>query len=178
MKKLTASALLLGVIGLAFNLSAQEEQTAEVKRFFFGGELTVLDQGVSASSVTFGFLLFHNNRWNIRNHIAFSAARIHNKDAQEYDILNLNEKISIGSITRNGLFRYYGYFEGGFGVYGTESKELFTLPLMFHFGLGGGLDIFARDTLSFFIEMGARQYIVDAQWLFKPAITAGLRVYF
>jgi hypothetical protein len=163
----------------SFNAFAQDEKSIDTRRFLFGAALSVLpDGGGSGGSFEFGFLLFHNEIRDIRNHIVINSPHIHDDDGVDNEILNINEKISIGGITQNGLFRSYGFIEGGIGFYETESKELFTTPLAYNFGFGFGLDIFIHDTTSFLIEGGINEHIVDTQWLFMPKITIGARVYF
>jgi hypothetical protein len=91
----------------------------------------------------------------------------------KYNMLNLYERISGGSITRNGLFRPYGFIEGGVGFYETETKEFFEMPLTFNYGL----DIFIREETSFVIEVALNHYKTDEQWLLLPKMTIAARVY-
>jgi hypothetical protein len=88
---------------------------------------------------------------------------MHDADGVKKTIFNLNEKISVGGITRNGLLRPYGFVEGGIGFYETETNELSKMPLAYNFGFGFGLDIFVRDHTSFLIEGGINEHIVDKQ---------------
>jgi hypothetical protein len=173
--------LFLLAIGISFNLSAlfaQEENSSDVKHFSSGAALSFLpDGGGSGGFFEFGFLIFHNEKWDIRNHVLIGSASMHDDDNVKIIIFNFNEKISIGGITRNGLFRPYGFAEGGVGFYETGTKELFQMPLTYNFGFGFGLDIFVRDSTSFLIEGGVNYHIVDTQWLFMPKITAGVRAY-
>jgi hypothetical protein len=171
--------LFLLAIGVSLNLFAQEENPSDVKPFSFGAALSFLpDGGGSGGFFEFSFLLFHTKRWDIRNHIFIGSARMHDDDQVKNTLFNLNEKISIGEITRNGLFRPYGFVEGGVGFYETETKELSEMSLTGNFGFGFGLDIFVRDTTSFLIEGGVNEHIMDTQWLFMPRITIGVRSYF
>ncbi|MDR1094979.1 MAG: hypothetical protein LBL31_01175 [Spirochaetaceae bacterium] len=170
--------LFLLAMGISFNLFAQEGNVSDVKHFSFGAALGFLpDGGGSASFFEFGLLLFHNEKWDIRNHVFIGGARMHDDDNEDNIIFNLNEKISFGGITRNGLFRPYGFVEGGVGFYETETKKLSEMPLAYNFGFGYGLDIFVRDNTSFLVEVGINEHILDKQWLFMQKITIGARAY-
>jgi hypothetical protein len=170
--------LLLLVMGVSLNLFAQEENPSDVKGFSFGSAISFLpDGGGSGAYFECGFLIFHNEKWDIRNHVFIGAARMYDDDGIKNIVFNLNEKISIGGITQNGLFRPYGFIEGGVGFYETKTKDLFNMPLTYNFGFGFGLDIFIRNDISFLIEGGINEYIMDKQWLFMPRITIGVRSY-
>jgi hypothetical protein len=171
--------LFLCVMGISFNAFAQDENSMSTKRFSYSGALSFMpDGGGSGIALGFGFLLSHNEIRDIRNHISINAPHIHDYNGVDNIILNLNEKISVGSITQKGLFRPYGFIEGGIGFYGTETKELFKTPLAYSFGTGFGLDIFIHDTTSFLIEGGIDEHILDTEWIFMLKMTIGTRVYF
>jgi hypothetical protein len=80
----------------------------------------------------FGFLIFHNEKWDIRNHIFIGSVNIYDDDNIKNIIFNINEKITIWAITQNGLFRPYGFFEGGLGLYETKTKKLTQTPLAYN----------------------------------------------
>jgi hypothetical protein len=178
--------LFLLVAGISLNLFAQEGSSSEVKRFSFGAGLNISQSGVG-SVLEFGFLIFHNERMDIRNHISLGATSIgasyigepytYGDDGMKYNMLNLYERISVGSITRNGLFRPYGFIEGGVGFYETETKEILEMPLTFNYGLGYGLDIFVREETSFVIEAAVNRYKTEEHWLFLSKMTVAARVY-
>ncbi|MDR1231363.1 MAG: hypothetical protein LBK61_08175 [Spirochaetaceae bacterium] len=173
--------LFLLVAGISFNLFAQEENPPDVSRFSWGTALDYLPEGSgSGACFEFGFLIFHNDKaqWDIRNHVSFGGVRMHDDDGARNIMFYLNEKISSGGITRNGLFRSYGFIEGGVGFYESETKKMSEMPLAYRFGFGFGLDIFIRDDTSFFIESGVNYHIMDAQWLSMPRMTVGLRCHF
>jgi hypothetical protein len=119
---------------------------------------------------------------DIRNHISLGASSIgdpytHGNDGIRHTMFNLYERISTGSITRNGLFRPYGFIEGGVVFYETETKEFFEMPLTFNYGFGYGLDIFIRKESNFVIEAALNHYKTEEHWLLLPKMTVAARVY-
>jgi hypothetical protein len=73
--------LFLCVMGLSINSFAQDGNSTDVKRFSFGGLVSMLpDRGDSAGNLEFGFLLFYNETCDIRNHIYINGTRIHDDD--------------------------------------------------------------------------------------------------
>jgi hypothetical protein len=177
-KKIFLFLFTVGIFLNLFALFAQEETPSDVKHLSSGAALGFLpDGGGSGGFFEFGFLIFHNEKWDLRNHVLIGGAHMHDDDNVENFIFNLNEKISIGSITRNGLFRPYGFVEGGVGFYETETKKMFQMPVTYNFGFGFGLDIFVREDTSSFIEGGVNYHMMDTQRLFMPKITFGGRAF-
>ncbi|MDR2792316.1 MAG: hypothetical protein LBB61_01440 [Treponema sp.] len=166
------TAVFLVILGISFNVFAQDGDSKDVKRFSFGGALGLLPNGYDGG-FEFGFLLFHNTKIDIRNHVYMNSAQIRDGNGADAILFVLDEKISMGNMSQNGLFRSYGYIEGGIGFYENETKKLFKTPLAYNYGFGFGIDIFVRDDTGFLIEGGITNIYVDSQWLFNPKITVG-----
>jgi hypothetical protein len=153
-----------------------EDDGQDTRRFFMGGGVSFTPVSSSEGSGEFSFLLYHNN-FDIRNHFVFRGAGL--KDGpDDYGILTLSEKISVGGITLGGRFRVYGFVEGGAGVYSGNGKKFFTMPLAYTFGGGGGTDIFYTGSGSIYFETGYLGYMLGSTHIGGPFFQIGWRGYF
>ena len=102
-----------------------------------------------------GFVVFQNEVVHIRNEIEFSNGVMIMEDEGVKNFKKVfGNKISLGIISRAGLFRPYGFIEGRVGTSGEELYIPLENPVVWNVGLGTGLDIFATKHWSFFQEMG------------------------
>jgi hypothetical protein len=167
---------------LTFTLFSQEDNEIAIEspnpgRFTFGVGFSYgpkLDMNVDFE---FGFLLFHNNNWDIRNHILFNSYFVKDDDRIENITQNLTEKISFGWVTNSGIFRPYSYIEGGIGFYGNDTKDFWTTPLIYNVGIGIGLEFFLWKYLSFFMEPGLMWYFMDGKNFPVQKLTVGIKYY-
>jgi hypothetical protein len=68
----------LFIAGISINIFAQDGNPADVKRLSCGGALSFLPEGGGlGGALEFGFLIFHNEKWDIRNYIFMSTVRIY-----------------------------------------------------------------------------------------------------
>jgi hypothetical protein len=147
-------------------------------RFSFGfnyGFGPKLDMNAGAE---FEFLIFHNNKLDIRNSIQFNNYLITDEDGIEHFTENLSDKISIGWINYLGLARPYFYFEGGIGFYSNDSKKFWKTPLAYSTGFGIGLDIFVAENMSFSFDTGLLGQFFDKNAFMIQKFNFGLKYYF
>jgi hypothetical protein len=106
------------------------------------------------SVIGFGFVLLNNNKIDIRNQLGFCNGVLIMEDLDmKYYKKTLADKISVGILTRSGLFRPYGFLKVGIGTCGKELYDVFENPLIGNVGLGTGLDIFATENWSYFMDI-------------------------
>jgi hypothetical protein len=113
-------------MGISFNVFAQDVNSIGAKRFSSCVAVNYRPDGSGfGGAFGFGFLLFHNEKWDIRNHTFINAFHIYDDDGVVNTINNFNEKISVGGITQNRLSRYYGFIEGGLDEYILDTQWVF-----------------------------------------------------
>ncbi|GHT99668.1 hypothetical protein FACS1894142_7530 [Spirochaetia bacterium] len=176
--------ILLCFLGLSVGLFAQEDgqeiKSPELKRFSIGAGFNLSSSIEDGPALDFGFLLYQSkNReadknWDLRNNIMLKSFSFTNTN----DIFILSEKISFGTMVRNGLFHFYDYVEGGIGFYTDGSKALYTTPLAFNFGGGFGLDILLHESVGVFIEAGYLGYMLDTKYSGGTIFQTGIRLFF
>ncbi|MDR0497616.1 MAG: hypothetical protein LBH42_08385 [Treponema sp.] len=167
---------LLGLISVmilsVITLHAQEES---IKRFSSGAALFFGTIHEGYGQAEFSFLLFHKE-FDIRNHFVIRSGKI--PEGNDSKIISLAEKISWGGFSGNGLFRMYGFAEGGIGLYGNNGKSMPEIPLAFTVGGGGGLDIFFNESISFCMECGYLGYWLDKEHYGGPVFQIGWKSWF
>jgi hypothetical protein len=147
-------------------------------RFSFGlnyGFGPKLDMNAGAE---FGFLIFHSNKWDIRNSIQFNFYLITDEDGIEHFTENFSDRISLGWINYHGFARPYAYFEGGIGFYGNDSKKILTTPLAYSTGFGIGADIFVAENMSFSFDTGILWQFFDQNAFMIQKFNFGFKFYF
>jgi hypothetical protein len=170
------------LVFLCFSLFSQENnetltESPNPGRFTLGAGFGYGPKLDMVANFEFGFLLFHNNEWDIRNYILVNNYFVVDNDGIENITRNLTEKISFGWINNSGIFRPYSYLEGGIGFYGNDSKKFWTTPLIYSVGLGIGLEFFPSKSLSFFIEPGLIWQFMDNKNFPVQKATIGIRYY-
>jgi hypothetical protein len=169
-------AALLVVLGLLCVPAFADESTEKAGWFFAGGGTTFTPQSPGGGYGEFSFLLYHNN-WDIRNHFIIRGAGLRDR-GDNYGLLTISEKISFGGILSDNRFRVYGFFEGGAGLFGHDSKDFFEFPLVYGFGGGGGTDIFFSKDGSVYLESGYLGQILGSAYIGGPIFQIGWRSYF
>jgi hypothetical protein len=125
----------------------------------------------------FGFLLFHNNKWDIRNHVLVNSYFVVDNEKIENTTQNLTDKISFGWVHNSGIFRPYSYIEGGIGFYSNDSKKYWTMPLTYSVGFGIGLEVFPWKNMSFFVEPGLMWQFMGNKNFLVQKVTIGIKYY-
>lgn len=104
--------------------------------------------GISAVAVT-------GDTLDVRYRLSLRNGTMNNEDrSSKYYLQYVANKISLGAITRDGLFRPYGFAEATAGVCGESKWKPLTNENAFGFGLGTGLSVFVTDRVSYFGEIG------------------------
>jgi hypothetical protein len=165
----------LGVLLAAGIISAQEDAAA-IYRFHAGGGLMFGPSIKNGTLGEFGFLLY-NKGWDIRNTLLIRSLKTDDPDPDTM-LVTFSDKISIGTFTRGGLFRPYGFFEAGAGLYGHGNKEMTAAPPVFSIGIGGGIDILFLEQASIFIETGYLWHHFDASFPGSAIFQIGWRCHF
>jgi hypothetical protein len=132
------------------------------------------------SNIGFGFLIFHNNTWDIRNHTMLNVFYSMNgglDDGLKDSTFNLVDKVSFGWVHESGFFRPYSYLEGSIGFFDNDTKDLWSMPLAFSAGLGVGVEIFPWVNQSFFFESGIVFQFMGDDIFFVQNFALGLRHY-
>jgi len=112
------------------------------------------DASSRTTTTGFRFVVVSNDKIDIRNQLAFCTGVFIMEDLDvTYYKKTLMDKLSIGIMTREGLFRPYGFLKGGIGTCGKELYTFLENPLIGNVGLGTGLDIFATENWSFFMDI-------------------------
>ncbi len=117
-------------------VSAEEAGRNPIKKFYFNWSQSFVSQPDAFSRQTIlalGFVIFHNDRIDIRNQLEFCNG--------------------VGKMTHDNLFRPYGFLAAGAGSCGEDLWKPFENPLIGNFEVGTGLDIFAMDNWSFLLEL-------------------------
>ncbi|MDR0400113.1 MAG: hypothetical protein LBH51_04145 [Treponema sp.] len=123
-----------------------------------GGERDfVLDAGFTWASnprligghFDMGFVL-HKKVLYLQNNILLRAGGLSFNNG-DYSIFTVSDKLIIG---RNSRDMMYTYLEGGFGIYGNDTKPFFEDPFAVSFGFGGGWDIGMDDFGGLYVELG------------------------
>jgi|GEM_PF-2878924 len=126
-----------------------------------------------------GFVIFQNDRLHIRNKTEFCNGIMIREDIDVKTYTKtLAEKISVGILTRNNLFRPYGFLEGRIGTSGGDLYEIFDNPRIWSVGLGTGLDIFATASWSFSIELGFLGHIYQGKFFPMQRFEIGVMKHF
>jgi hypothetical protein len=181
----------LGLLILAQAVFAQTETTEnppKIKRFsvewsFIGFNTQPVVFG-RLGHLGFSFLVFNNDKLNIRNHILwYTGVLTMEKTGEKFNGYLLIDKISVGALSYNGLFRYYTFLDGGAGPWGTKPLETFEAetfdnPWLGTVGIGIGLDVFPARWLSFFTEMGLRGIVYEGEFYPQHRFELGARVHF
>jgi hypothetical protein len=171
------------LVVFCFKINAQESNLETTKTnipFFLGiGWSNIQTTGDILGSFDFSFLLYSNQskRFNIRNSILFDGGVLKN-NGMEYGLFTLSEKVNIETISLNELFRYYTFLQGGIGVYGNETKNVFETPLAYNWGVGFGLDDFVEKNASIFFDYTFLYNILDNTFDWKkydPKFQMGIR---
>jgi hypothetical protein len=179
-------AVLVVLVVFCFKINAQESVLETPKTnnpFFLGiGWSNIQKTGDVFGSFDFSFLLYSNQtkRFNLRNSILFDGG-VFTNNGIEYGLFTLSEKINLETISLNELFRYYGFLQGGIGIYGNETKKAFELPLSYNLGFGFGLDVFVEKSTSIFFDYTFLYNILDNSfdWKnFSPKFQMGIRYWF
>jgi len=139
--------------------------------FYFGPKLDI------AGGAEFGFLIFRNNSWDIRNSIIFNSYFITDKDGIENITQNISDKLIIGTGNNYGIIHPYTFLEGGIGFYSNDSKKFWNTPLAYFAGFGIGFEVFAQKDWSFFIDAGLNWHFLDDKRFLNQKITLGVRFY-
>jgi len=172
----------LFLILAVFNLYAQEELTDlrqnSDKRFNvefgfnFGGEIK------NGGMIAFGILLYNKGRWNIRSHTGIDSYTLF-LPTEETFIFGITEKITFtGQNSIIGLGRPYGYVNGGICFYENQLKEkLFSNPLWYQVGFGGGVDINIVKNMALFTEFGLVFHFMENEYKWSQILTTGFRIY-
>jgi hypothetical protein len=156
-------AVLLAVSVLFCATLFAEKNSEELGSFLLGGGLTFLPENIAAGNFEFGFLLF-NRSVDIRNHILLRAGGF-TRNGINYGLLRLSEKISLGAIAFNNLFRFYTFGEGGLGFFAhNKDSEIFAIPVTSNFGGGAGADIFYTNDGSFYLELGYMGHMIKSEY--------------
>jgi hypothetical protein len=171
----------LCLILLVWNLQAQEDlavlQQNNEKRFNvdiafnFGSEIK------NGSTIAFGVLLYGKGTWNIRSHTGVNSYTL-TLPVGETNIIGITEKITYtGSMSDIGIGRPYAYIDGGICFYGNQSKEkLFSTPLGYTYGLGGGIDINVVKKVAWYSEFGFVHHFMENN-PFSTVFKTGFRYY-
>jgi len=125
-----------------------------------------------------GFLLFAHDSLNIQNHSTYSSGIMNREDSgiKLYQHV-LTEKVTVGVMSRNGLFRPYGLLEGRIGLCGLSKHSIFENPVIGKVGIGTGLDIFPLDTWSFFFELGFLGNIYHDEFIMQQRFEIGVKTH-
>jgi hypothetical protein len=175
--------LFLCVMGFSFNLFAQEETDLS---FSLGASLLYFSgEGDAGTSLELGFLLFKNDRLNIRNHISFNAAsataRENAGDTEKDSIVSMSERVSVGAFNRLNSaaaeLLTYGFVEGGMGFY--ETKMFNASAAAYNLGIGAGVEAFFPHLkkTAVFIEGGVGERMADTQWSIAQYMKMGVKAY-
>jgi hypothetical protein len=175
----------LGPLILAQAIFAQTETTENlpnIKRFsieWSAGFNFQPDVFGRTGQLGFSFLLFHNDRIDIRNHIMWYTGVLNWEKKGEKDYgHSIIDKISVGSRSYNGLFRSYAFLDGGVGFWGERQLEAFENGILGNVGFGFGLDVFPQKWLSFFTEIGLRGIIYEEEFTPQHRFELGIRYHF
>lgn len=126
-----------------------------------------------------GFVVFQNDAVHTRNELEFSNGVMIMEDEGVKDFKKvLGNKISVGTITREGLFRPYGFIEGRVGTSGEDLFAPLENPVVWNLGLGTGLDIFATKHWSFFQEMGFLGNSEGGEFIHQQRFELGVMFHF
>jgi hypothetical protein len=165
------------VVFLSLNATLfAEEDGQDIGRFFLGGGVNFTSASNGGGNGEFSFLLYHN-KLDIRNHFIFRGAAL-KEGTDNYGIMTLSEKISVGHITLDSRFRVYSFIEGGGGIYAGDEKSFLEMPLVYTFGGGGGTDIFYSDSGSIYFETGYLGYMLGSTYIGGAIFQIGWRGYF
>lgn len=101
----------------------------------------------NGGGVEFGFPLYHNENWLIRNHISINGYGYHTEES--YGQITLEEKLLFGGdIPVNAItIKPYGFISSGLGIINWDS---YVMDL----SMGGGFEYQFSTDISFFIEYG------------------------
>jgi hypothetical protein len=170
---------------LGFSVFSQENiegtKSTNPGRFSFGFNYMFgpkLDMAVGAE---FGFLIFRNNTWDIRNSIVFNNYQITDADGIVNYTQNLSDKIIIGGGNNYGPVHPYSFLEGGIGFYSDDSddsKKFWSTPLAYFAGLGIGFEVFAKENWSFSLDTGVAWHFFDEKIFLFQKFTMGMKLYF
>jgi len=138
--------------------------------FSIGGA-AVLETANTGGMVEIGFPLVESEKLSIRNHIMITGFGY-----ESGGVLALGEKISIGGYTERGM-RPYAFIEAHMGLFKNDGKDFFALPLYFDGKGGGGIDIYASESLSFFVEVGGGASFYGPDVTGTAHLAAGFRSY-
>ncbi len=107
------------------------------------------------SVLGFGMTANRDDGLTIRNQIEFCNGVLVREDiGEKHYKKTLADKLSVGFLTRGGLFRSYGFVEGRVGTCGSELWDSLENPAIWNLGAGTGLDLYATGRLSYFLEIG------------------------
>ncbi len=131
------------------------------------------------SILGFGVLLFSNKGLNIQNHNTYSTGtmNLENTGGKLYQHL-ITEKVSIGAMSPDRIFRPYGFVEGRIGWCGPQKFDMYDNPLIIKYGLGTGLDIFALENWSFFMELGFLGNQYQNEFIMQQRFELGVKCHF
>jgi hypothetical protein len=123
----------------------------------------------------FGMILYEKALY-IQNNILVRAGDL-SLDNSDYSIFTVSDKIIFG---RNSRPRIYTYLEGGFGVYGNDTKEFFDAPFAVTFGFGGGCDLSVIDDFGgAYFEVGYLGQKIGSKYpVGGVIIQTGWRIFF
>jgi hypothetical protein len=184
LKKVTLI-LVLSIFGLSVFAQENSEDNSQEGterynsgRFSFGLNYMFgpkLDMAVGAE---FGFLIFRNDTWDIRNNIVFNNYSIMDNDGIENFTQSFSDKIIVGGGSNFTIARPYIFFEGGVGFYSDDSKKYWTTPLAYFGGFGIGFEIFVARNFSFSLDTGVDWQFLDEKIFLFQKFTMGMKIYF
>jgi hypothetical protein len=124
----------------------------------------------------FGIVIYKNILY-IQNNFLLRAGGI-NVENTKYSVFTLSEKLIFGRNSATPL-SIYTYLEGGIGIYGNDEKKIFTTPMAYSFGFGGGGEIASEDFGGIYVEVGYLGQKVDVQYpLGGVILQTGMRIFF
>lgn len=125
------------------------------------------------------FPLYQGEKADIRNRVSFLNGVMIREDLdRKYYKQVVAENVSFGRITRDGLFRPYGYVEGRVGLCGEDAERPFDNPVIWNVGLGTGLEIFASDRWCYFMEFGFLQNVYEGSLIPQQRFELGMKMRF
>jgi len=150
----------LFAIGLILGMSlwAEGSDSLSPRRFSVSWSVSMSGQPDVFSRVSvlgFGLALVATESLDLRNRLTFRNGTMNREDSGEkFYQQAITDKITLGRMTRNGLFRPYGFLEGSIGLSGEAKWEPFDNAKTLGFALGSGCDVFVSDRVSYFTEIG------------------------
>ena len=167
---------------LLVSVSSQESVPQKDSRFLmswsmgYDGHPDVFSR---TSVLGIGFILFSNDKAEIRNQIEFCNGTMMMEEPDvKYYKKTLTNKFSFGRLSRNGLFRSYGFLEGRVGTCGEELYKMFDNALIWNLGVGTGLDINVTEKTGFFLELRFMGNIYQGELIPQQGFDLGMIYHF